>query len=478
MDPVIQGLTQSPIVQKLSETEHHLKRFTHDIPDNAPLRSFSKREVEPYMGNDHPNSTNRFKIARNGYLNRMYLKVDLRTETTFSKPISQIQNSLGDYLSARGPEFFANFFNSASLVIGGKTVETLYPENVLHSVFQSDGSVGEHLMLGLRGHQVSSNDLGLGNTRLPTSFHADYGFFIPLDFSIMKFYKDALDTNFLNNMEIIFEKREMLTYQDVAAFPNRNTTKVSLVCMYHNVHNHFKNQIRNTNFKKESTTLLTNNNYLVTELPQRVHVGQQGSYPAFGRDTYDLQLDMFATDILITFRKESIIDNDIAETNGEVQPTPITSGVLRFKLLANDRVLYDKFHYEVERERDPPSSLDVQDQSVTVKSKTSYSIDGHQFGRVYVYGDTARDYNDDTKAYQRNASSMYRIPLSLFGSDEFLNGGLDLKSLTNVKLIIECDDFLAAEVGDKDRRSFISHIVIRHKTITRVDGKTGNVVLA
>ena len=478
MDPVIQGLTQSPIVQKLSETEHHLKRFTHDIPDNAPLRSFSKLEVEPYMGNDHPNSTNRFKIARNGYLNRMYLKVDLRTKTSFLKPISSIQNSLGDYLSARGPEFFANFFNSASLVIGGKTVETLYPENVLHSVFQSDGGVGEHLMLGLRGHESVKNDLGIGNTNLPPFFQGDYGFFIPLDFSIMKFYKDALDTNFLNKMEIVFDKREMLTYQDVAAFPDQNTTKVSLVCMYHNVHNHFKNQIRNTNFKKESSTLLTNNNYLVTELPQRVNVGQQGSYPAFGRHTYDLQLDMFATDILITFRKESIIDDDIENTNGEVQPTPITSGVLRFKLLANDRVLYDKFHYEVERERDPPSSLDVQDQSVTVKSKTSYSIDGRAFGRVYVYGDTARHYNDDTKAYQRNASSMYRIPLTLFGSDEFLNGGLDLKSLTNVKLIIECDDFLTAEVGDNDRRSFISHIVIRHKTITRVDGKTGNVVLA
>ena len=188
---------------------------------------------------------------------------------------------------------------------------------------------------------------------------------------------------------------------------------------------------------------------------------------------------MYATDILITFRKESIIDNDIENTNGEVQPTPITSGVLRFKLLANDRVLYDKFHYEVERERDPPSSLDVQDQSVAVKSKTSYGIERYAFGRNHVYGDTMIDHRVSLRSeHDRNASSMYRIPLTLFGSDEFLNGGLDLKSLTNVKLIIECDDFLTAEVGDNDRRSFISHIVIRHKTITRVDGKTGNVVLA
>jgi len=483
MASIIQGLTQSPIVQKLSETEHHVKRFTHDIPDNAPLRSFSKVEVGPYVGNDHPNSTNRFKIARNGYLNRMYLKVDLRSKASFIKFLSGIENKHNDFLSARGPEFFANFFNSASLVIGGKTVETLYPENVMLSVFQSDGGVGENLMLGLRGHLNVNGDYGVGNSALPldsSASEADYGFFIPLDFSIMKFYKDALDTNFLNKMEIVFEKREMLTYQELSAFPKDNTTKVSLVCMYHNVHNHFKNQIRNTNFKKESSTLLTNNNYLVTELPQRVNVGQQESgYPAFARHTYDLQLDMFATDILITFRKEIFFDEDITTTNGEVQPTPIKQGILRFKLLANDRVLYDKFHYEVERERDPPSSLDVQDQSLAVKSKTAYDIGGYAFGRNRVYGDTMIDHRILEKSdYDRNASSMYRIPLTLFGSDEFLNGGLDLKSLTNVKLIIECDDFLVALPGDDDRKSFISHIVIRHKTITRIDGKTGNVVVA
>lgn len=490
MDPVIQGLTQSAIVQKLSETEHNVKRFTHDIPDNAPYRSFDKVEVVPHMGTSHPDSTNYFKIPRRGYLNRMYLKVIMRWDigaeknATFLSPGSEQEH---------GAEFFANFFTSARLLIGGKCVETLYGENILYNAFTTKGGCGEGIARGLGG--IKSQDdpelRGLADDFYQgTDEHHYFTFLIPLDFSIMKFHKDALDTLFLNEMEVVFEKRSLFGYQNVVTKPSLddNRTVASLVCMYHNLHPHFKNQIRNTNFQRETSTLLTTGSYLVTELPKREEIAavplDYGAtpviygFPHYGRLTYDLQLDMFATDILITFRKESdlsLYGNPTIyekETTGDIHALPVTGRLtyIRFKLMANNRVLYDKQAHETIREIHTPSSLDVQDQATLAQGHDSYNIvaDALQAGGASLPLENPRS------TIGRGGSSLYRIPLTLFDTDEFLNGGLDMKSLTNVRLIIENVDFFR-DPFDVVFKNFTASVVIRHKNVTRVDGKTGSV---
>jgi hypothetical protein len=103
------------------------------------------------------------------------------------------------------------------------------------------------------------------------------------------------------------------------------------------------------------------------------------------------------------------------------------------------------------------------------------------FGRID--SDTERMegtlYRDDADTLEyRSAPCMYRIPLTMFGTDEFLNGGLDMKSLKNVELIIEGQGLIFPETLTVDHNGLTPQIVIRHKTLTRIDGKTGMVSLA
>lgn len=487
MDPVIQGLTQSPIVQKLSENEHHVKRFTHDIPDNAPLRSFTKTEVKPFMGTSHPDSEVRFKIPRMGYLNKLYLKVFVK-HSSGAKLDTYIQPLETDTLEP-GPEYFGSFFNHAALVVGGKEVERLYPENVLFNTFQHKGGVGENMLYMLHGNRSRLDPAlrGLTTDFIPGGNQLqNQSFLIPLEFSAMKFHKDSMDTNFLQEAEIVFNKRAIYGYHDVESFPSLtdNRTDASLVCVYHNLHPHFKNQIRNTNFQRESSTLITNGNRLVITEPKRETIAEVVAdygatppvlgHPEFSRHTYDLDLDEFATDILVTFRKETFRFKGYANEalhkdlhTGDLLALPRFDELLHFKLMVNDKIIYDKTWREVLSEPILPSSLDIQDQSVISQGHESYNY----FPDNLQVSSTGLALNNLFARYGRPGACLYRIPLSLFGTDEFMNGGLDMKSLKNVKLIIENPQLKAVDTFSEN--NLVAQIVVRYKTLTRVDGKTG-----
>jgi hypothetical protein len=481
MDTVIQSLSQSAIVQKLSDTENNVKRFTHDIPDNAPYRSFDKSEVQAYTGNrTDPDATLRFKIPRRGYLNRMYLKVSC----IFDRVPDGVEADFGE--RPKGPEFFASFFTSAELHVGGKHVETLYAENILYDAFRNDKGTSENQLYWMKGSDTGYDDEQLGERRFGLDYNVSTlslpkgpNFILPLNFSLFSFYKDSPDTTFLPKMEVVFNKRRMLGYQDGPDVTE--STSATLVCKYHNVLNHFKTQIRNTNYPKETATLLTSNNYLVDTLPKQTQVAavakQSNPYipgsPAYGKFEYKLDLDMYATDILITFRKLTL------ETRthyiSEVYCTPPTGHsndiYLKFTLRANGRVLFERNHWEMHRE-DNVSSSDIQDSPNMSQGHTWYNR-AHTENET-IAGTLYRSEADTTE--YRSAPCMYRIPLSLFGTDEFLNGGLDMKSLKNVELIIE-GEALKPETTTKAADGLTPQIVIRHKTLTRIDGKTGAVSL-
>jgi len=483
MDTTIQSLTQSSIVQKLSEQEHGVKRFVHDLEDNAPYRSHSKVETPAYSGDvDKPSSTLRFRVDRRGYLNRMYIKAKL----FFTSPpdeLGAVSNGLFTDTKPLGPEFFATWFTSASISIGGKIIETLYPENILFKAYQLKNPVAENVFRGLKGIMTSYSDVEVGEGSFDLNQatgveHPAFGnFMIPLDFSCMQFHKDSLDTNFVAPIEIILRKRPVRAWQTL--IPAGAYTRCNLVCKYHNVHNHWRTQIRNTNFSKTTTSLITNDNYLlldsgvheqVAEVPQQVSPYIPG-HDSFARRTYKLDhLDFFATDILITFRKNDASDLD--DFFGDVVRVPGTTNFLRFKLLANNRVIFEKSHWEMMRQHVNKSSLDIQDAN---EFAYGTKLLGQEREAEFAWTTDTIDlpplmYVDANNGFSF-AASLYRIPLSLFSSDEFQSGGLYLNSLTNVRLVIE-GQALELPGATNDHRGMIPQVVVKHKKITRVDTKT------
>ncbi len=493
MDKTIQSLTQSAIVQKLSETEHHLKRFTYDIPDNAPYRSLQKLEIFPFSGDNHPDSTIRFKIKRSGYLNRLYVKATVYT------PVQAVKTNAEPDITAsknsKGPEHFANFFNHARLFIGGKCVETLYPENILHTAFSSDVCVADNLQLGMMGYGSALGPDELGDQHFgmivpvqgPDLPHYQK-FLIPLDFSAFRFYKDSIDTNFLQDIEIEISKRSVLLYQPSGqgAF-----TDMSLVCKYHTLHPHFRTQVRNANFQHESSTCVSLSSELVDFMPKEeqiaavpVDVGQEPpflGFSAYGRETFDIDMDHFATDILVSFRMKPEYAVSVDTLVTEQRSVPGIEGWLRFTITVHDKVVYQKFGWEMIRESFNASAGYIGDVSLTAEAHKTFGIEEFFTKDEYItdsmdFG-SATDLSIDqhTRTY-RAGRSLYRIPLTMFGTDEFQNGGLDLKSLKNVKLIVEGTPLLPSE-EDHDHKGVTSRVVVRYLTNLRTDSKTGAVSL-
>jgi hypothetical protein len=484
MDITIQSLTQSSIVQKLSEQEHAVKRFVHDLEDNAPYRSHSKIETPPYSGDSNkPDSTLRFRVDRRGYLNRLYIKARLFFTEQPNETGALSNGTLPD-AKPLGPEFFASWFTSASISIGGKIIETLYPENILFKAYQLKNPVAENVFRGLKGIMTDYSDVEAGEGSFDLNQdtgvdHPQYGnFMIPLDFSCMQFHKDALDTNFVAPIEIILRKRAVRAWQTIT--PAGAYTRCNLVCKYHNVHNHWRTQIRNTNFSKTTTSLITNDSYLlldsglyeaVAAVPQQVSPYIPG-HDSFGRRTYKLDhLDFFATDILITFRKNDATNLD--DFFGDVVRVPGPTGFVRFKLIANNRVIFEKNHWEMMRQHVNKSNLVIQD-----ANEFAYGTKLLGQEREDDIG-WAVDSIDLPPIMQTNnnngfsfAASLYRIPLSLFSSDEFQSGGLYLNSLTNVRLVIEGQPLILPG-STNDHRGMTPQVVVKHKKITRVDTKTG-----
>lgn len=471
MDTIIQSLSQSAIVQKLSETENLVKRFTNDIPDNAPYRSFDKVEVQPFMGDrTDPDSDLYFKVPRRGYINRMYLKVKCRFN------ISPTSTEADFGARPRGPEFFAGFFDCVDLSIGGKHIETLYAENILYDVFKNSGGSNENMLYWLKGSHTDVGEIEMGDKFFDIPSTVDNptlplyaNFIIPLNFSLFAFYKDAPDTTFLSKMEVKFKKRSMKGYQTSSVA----TTEATLVCKYHNLLNHFKTQIRNTNYPTDTTTLLTSSNHLVTTAP--VVTQHLTESPTFGRHVYNLDLDMYVTDFLITFRKLNVAQavNYVSEVY--CSPSSTDDSNLKFILKVNGEVIFEKFNWEMHREENV-SSHDIQDQVNMNQGHRMYrrrTFTGFESlsGSLYQawHNPEARDY--------RSSPCMYRIPLSMFGTDEFLNGGLDMKSLKNVQLIVE-GEALKTETDTQTRDGLTPQIVIRYKSLLRVDSKSGVVSIA
>jgi len=214
--------------------------------------------------------------------------------------------------------------------------------------------------------------------------------------------------------------------------------------------------------------------HFATNLSDDPCVYVPGSF-GFHRYVYNLDLDLFATDILITFRKLNVISPNKYTTEVYTSPSSEDAAYLKFTLRANGKVLFEKNHWEMHREENV-SSHDIQDQvnmhqGTRVYRHVSTSVTESLSGGVYQHD------GDDASSEYRIAPCMYRIPLSMFGTDEFLNGGLDFKSLKNVELVIE-GEALNLETATVDHNGLTPQIVIRHKTLLRVDGKTGSVSIA
>lgn len=478
MDTVIQGLSQSALVQKLSETEHNAKRFLHDVPDNAPIRSFSKEEVLPYMGNndDATQGDLHFLVPRRGYLNRMYLRLNIKTLNTAVRDNGDPK----DYLlgtKARGPDYFASFVDSVTLAVGGKVIETLYPESILFEAFKENGPASENLLYGMYGFHNEYGESELG----PLSFDllradADIqqpdhsNFLIPLNFSLFKFHKDAVDTNFLQNIEVVFKRRKYDLLQSSGGGEDYN--RASLVCKYHTVHNHFRTQIRNANFQRDTTSLITCDSSRLHAVPEITQVASTPDFPAYGRYEYSVKLDAFVSDILISFKK--IAPTDIDFQQGIMHPTPSITGHLRIVLKAHDQILFDKQGWEMEHADLNVSQFDIQDRSISQNSKKFYGVIDFPF-EEFVQDDInlPKGYVD---ASHKSGNTLYRIPLGLFSTDEFLSGGLNFNNLADVRLIIEGEG-LRPEVSPSDFLGLEPVIIFRTKSITRIDGKTGAVAV-
>lgn len=454
MDPVIQGLTQSAIVQKLSETEHAVKRFTPDLPDNAPYRSILKRVVLPFRGsNSGPNSTNStldFAVPRNGFLTRTYLRcvVELAEDLWVPSKPSHTKSFVPRVNN------FANFFGCAHLLIDGKIVETLYPEQIMAAASELSGGVGERVLKGLRGILSSYSPEELGEGVLDLDVIKDdaysHGYFtIPLEFSTFKFHKDALDVNFLGRVEIRVEKRGF-TMGEV----NNKSTKCELVCKYYNVHEHFRTQIRNGMHGKETQTKLVSSGYRLNVVPVKSNNNTRHEYDLTG-------LKLYVSDIFISFRAR----------NRGVLRGPYFNDDFKVVLKANGRTLFEKSHYEMRQDMVGASSNYVGDEASIVQASKHFNMEEP----INVLMNDSMDLppyrllDEEPISYYEHSLGLYRIPLKHVNTDEFLSGGLDLTSLTNVELIIDGYNFEPTQ-GQLD-------IILNHKNMLRIDSKTGTVSL-
>lgn len=356
MDKVIQGQTQSALVQKLSETEHNLKRFTHDIPDNAPSTGHKKVVVGPYTPSyDDPDSTVRFRIPRYGHLKRMYMRVRVRVENTPELAQTLQSGFLGNYYST---SFFGSFFESAKLEIGSSYAETMFVEDVLFNAYQSKGPETDSVLLGLRGlfstEELTDEMLGLHTSASGPAADKHISFLIPLDFSIFKFHKDSPDTKFLERMELEFKKKRIHGYQQ--SYP-ASYTKCELVCYYSIYHEHFESQHRNANYSTETVSKITNLSYEVPQSSDKktgsqsvpffeafstdVSAGRMRSAPGYedNKNTLDLGLGLNNNTAFNLFTTQGFIDVRIIKASGIKINTSMP--FLRCTMPTSSRIAYD-----------------------------------------------------------------------------------------------------------------------------------------
>lgn len=460
MDGIIQGLTQSAIVQNLSEKEHNLKRFTHDIPDNSPFRSIQKVEVPSYVGTGSAlNETFRYRIPRRGYLNRMWLKCRI------------INNGHVNAFHGRGITRFGDFFGSISLFVGGKRIETLYPESIAYNVMTySSGSCQKNIIRAMAGLESNGNgddfsrNLSFGYARKQFTFGSGgIDFIIPLDFSIIRHFKDSLDTNFIQNMEIEFKIQES-EYQ-------RLDFKSRLVCKYHNLHNVFRTNVRNANHSKETTSKLITRSLRVESTPKfeklselSVHTHKPHRY------TYTLPNIDDITEILVSFHRSA--GAQTALFGGKYMSGPNVKHQMRFRLLVNDKVIVDKAHWELLESNVAAHSNSLGDKLDVSKALSNSGDPVEQDFFLRLSDGESRNYTH-THRIDEYGSWLYVIPFSMFGSDEFYNGSLNAKSLGNVTLEIISEDFSdEPALTDFDVHS-IPKVVLRHASLARIDNKTG-----
>jgi hypothetical protein len=177
------------------------------------------------------------------------------------------------------------------------------------------------------------------------------------------------------------------------------------------------------------------------------------------------------SDILISFKK---IDTTSDAQQGDMHPTPSLTGHLRIVLKAHDQVLFDKQGWEMDQDTLNASHLDIQDSSIIQKSNQFYGLTWES-GKEFMHDDIhlPKGY---MPASHGPGTVLYRIPLGLFSSDEFLSGGLNFNTLADVRLIIEGEG-LRPELAAEDFLGLEPVIIFRTKTITRIDGKTGAVAV-
>lgn len=463
MDTIIQGLTQSAIVQKLSEQENNLKRFTHDIPDNAPIRSIQKTEVPPYIGRElETDDTYRYRIPRKGYLNKMWLKCR----------IGWAGNLNHDH--GRGITRFGDFLESVSLFVGGNRIETLYPESIAYNVMTyKTGPCQTNTIRGMAGLETNgyaddfTRSLNFGYAR--NSFETIDGavdFLIPFDFSIMRHFKDSMDTNFLQNMEVELKVREI---------PNRarHYFVTRLVCKYHNVQNNFRTNLRNANHSKETTTKLITRSLKVTSTPEYEYL--ETPFPDIPyRYTYTIPNIEDITDILISFNRTAT--SIVALGTGIYQKSPNSTHRLSFRLLVNDKVILDKAHWELLE-----SNTDIHSHSLGDRLDPSQALsNAGKLGDIdfnySLSSGEAQNYLDQFYKHLFH-SFMYVIPFHMFGTDEFYNGALNAKSLGNVKLEIVSEDFSQIYTPTDFDSHLVPQVILRHSSLARIDNKTGLIIV-
>ena len=474
MDTIIQGQTQSALVQKLSETEHNVKRLTHDIPDQAPLVSMQTLELEPYAGDiNDENTTFRFRVPRRGYLNRMFMKCFIKTNTLVHHKFDP------STLKHSGMETFGIFFEYASLIVNGKRVETLYPESIMYNTSTHDSNIVKHLKVGLGGrrtHDVENQtSIEFSNTNIKDGTgYGDFKFLIPLEFSLFKFFKDSVDTNLIGNIEIEFKKKAMLGLKLPVPVAHIET-RTLLSCCYHNFKNTFRTNLRNANYKREVTSFLHVDSVPV---PEGVYKEIEGlAIDTMGSYTFNLDGSQDISDIIVSFTQTHPTFLASNNHNGEYSVAPGIESQLRFILRSNGKVLLDKNHYELINGLPELHSSQLQDYF-----KPSNALSFNKFIAAHYIYRTDQDHANlyrggPATAINYPSYSIMVIPFSLFGTDEFYNGVLSLKSLTNVELEIRGQDLLqaGANFSEASFERTIPKVVLRTKSIARIDGKTGNV---
>jgi hypothetical protein len=194
--------------------------------------------------------------------------------------------------------------------------------------------------------------------------------------------------------------------------------------------------------------------------------------PEHARCTFDLNFGFgFITEILISFIKESV--NDPNEFVGDIVSTPAKDGFMKFKLMVEDRIIYEKSHWEMLSEMVNVSNLDIQD---VTKQSYGLKVFSADVDNTHIQDsvDLPPDLHDSNSLTLKHEAFMYRIPMTLFSGEEFQNGGLNISQLTNVKLIIEGTELLD-EITPSDQRGLVPQVVLRRRNLNRVDGKTGSI---